>query len=311
MYSVIESTEEHSEAGPFIAEIQRRYPDVLQQVTLAKDVDPKVRGNFGLARIELQEGALPQKRKPCRMIGEKEEAFRALIQKFLDRGWIEPTDSEWGSQAFLVSKPSTNKQDAWRMVVDYRYVNTVTKDFPYPLPLIEYLICKESQNRTWSIFDLESGLHQMHLDPESRALTAFVTPWSNYQWLVLPMGIKQAPALFQRLVNWTLRDVPRSRAYVDDILTGKPLPEIRSLIKLHSSKDSERTQLCTGPDGRQGGERQRERAYSSEARNAQAARSKRRSGSTGVNILCRESTCTQSFVTNNSAEVDGLPHVGL
>ena len=165
------------------------------------------------------------------MLGEKEEAFRKLIQKFLDRGWIEPSDSEWGSQAFLVTKPSV--ADPWRMVVDYRYVNTVTKDFPYPLPLIEDLICKESQYRIWSIFDPESEFHQMHLVPESRAVTAFVTPWINYHLLVLPMGIKQAPALFQRLVNWTLREVPRARAYVDDILSGTPQAEGSSLVSAH------------------------------------------------------------------------------
>ena len=73
----------------------------------------------------------------------------------------------------------------------------------------------------------------MHLDPESRPVTAFVTPWSTYQWTVLPMGIKQAPALFQRLVNWTLRDVNKARAYVDDILVGTPLPEKESLVREH------------------------------------------------------------------------------
>ena len=107
--------------------------------------------------------------------------------------------------------------------MDYRYVNQVTKDFPFPLPLIEDLICKEARNRIWSIFDLETGFHQMHLAEDSRAVTAFVTPWGCYQWTVLPMGMKQAPALFQRLVNWSLRGVPHSRAYVDDILTGTPL----------------------------------------------------------------------------------------
>ena len=162
LYSVIESTEEHPEAKPFMEAINRDYEDVLHRVTLARDVDPELRGPYGVAVIELKDGAIPQQRKPFRMIGEKEEAFRALIAKFLERGWIEPTNSEWGSQAFLVTKPTAEKTiESWRMVVDYRYVNQVTKDFPYPLPLIEDLICKESRNRLWSIFDLESGFHQI------------------------------------------------------------------------------------------------------------------------------------------------------
>ena len=141
--SVIESTEEHPGAKPFIEKLEKMYQDVLHQVTLAKDVNPSLRGPFGVARIELQDGAVPQKRKPFRMLGEKEEAFKVLIKKFLERGWIEPSDSEWGSQAFLVTKPGPKSVENWRMVVDYRYVNTVTKDFPYPLPLIKDLICKK------------------------------------------------------------------------------------------------------------------------------------------------------------------------
>ena len=82
--SVIESTEEHPEAGPYIQKIQEDYRDVLFEISLAKDVDPRNRGPFGVAHIELQDGAIPQKRKPFRMLGEKEEAFRKLIQKFLD-----------------------------------------------------------------------------------------------------------------------------------------------------------------------------------------------------------------------------------
>jgi hypothetical protein len=223
IYSVIDSHEEHPEAGPYKKKLEEEFHDVLFDLVLAKDVDPTVRGPFGVAHIELLEGAVPQKKKPFRMLGEKEKALQALIKKFKDRHWIEETNSEWGSQAFLVGKPTV--ADAWRMVVDYRYVNTVTKDFPYPLPLIEDLICKESHNRLWSIFDLETGFHQMHLDEASRPVTAFVTPWGNYQWTVLPMGIKQAPALFQRLVNWSLKEVTKARAYVDDILVGTPLPE--------------------------------------------------------------------------------------
>ena len=85
VFSVIESTEEHSDAQPFIQKIKQEYDDVLHQVALAKDVDPAVRGPFGVAHIELKEGAIFMKKKIFRMIGEKEEAFRKLINKLLER----------------------------------------------------------------------------------------------------------------------------------------------------------------------------------------------------------------------------------
>ncbi len=47
---------------------------------------------------------------------------------------------------------------------------------------------------------------------------------------VLPMGIKQAPALFQRLINWSLREVQCARAYVDDVLVGSPITGAEPIV---------------------------------------------------------------------------------
>ena len=87
----------------------KKYKDVLHEITLAKDVDPVLRGPFGVARMELQEGAVPLKRETCITLGEKEEAIRALDQNLLHKGWIEPSHSECGSQAFLVTKAGVNQ----------------------------------------------------------------------------------------------------------------------------------------------------------------------------------------------------------
>ena len=81
------------------------------------------------------------------------------------------------------------------------------KDDPFPITLIEDSITKQSENRLWSIFDLEDGLHKMHQHPDSQEYTAFVTPHGVYQWTVLPMGVKNGPAMFQRMIAWTLRDL--------------------------------------------------------------------------------------------------------
>ena len=89
-------------------------------------------------------------------------------------------------------------------------LNSQTKDDPFPLPLIENLIGKQAENRLWSIFDLEDGFHQMQLDESSRHLTAFVTPWGSYEFTVLTMGVKNGPAMFQRMIMWILRDLPQA-----------------------------------------------------------------------------------------------------
>ena len=82
------------------------------------------------------------------------------------------------------------------------------------------MISAESQNTLWSIFDLEDSFHQMHLSPEASPLKIFVTPWGQFEWTVMPMGIKNGPFMFQRMVSHVLRDTKESDIYIDDCLTG-------------------------------------------------------------------------------------------
>ena len=235
---VIESATPHPQAEKLIAQIRKEFKDVLEQPIYAKDINPAIRGPFGVARIELKEGAKPMHKKFFRCSGEREEALKEMIAKLISRGWIVPSKSEWTSQAFVVPKPpdATGKK-RWRLVLDYRYLNSQTKDDPFPLPLIEDLITRQSMNRLWSIFDLEDGFHQMHLHPESQEYTAFITPKGVYQWTVLPMGVKNGPAMFQRMISWILRDLPQVLVYIDDILVGSPMPSSHcreDIVDLHN-----------------------------------------------------------------------------
>jgi len=79
-----------------------------------------IRGPHGIARIELKETAIPKQVSHSRLAGEREDAMNAIISKFLQRGWIKPSKSEWQAQAFIVPKPEKNGQKDWRLVVDYR-----------------------------------------------------------------------------------------------------------------------------------------------------------------------------------------------
>ena len=94
------------------------------------------------------------------------------------------------------------------MFVDYRYLNSQTNNDPFPLPFIENLIGKQAENRLWSIFDLGYWFNLKHLAGESWPLTAFGTPWGSYELNVLPMGVKNGPAMFQRMTIWILKDIP-------------------------------------------------------------------------------------------------------
>ena len=232
--SVIASAKQHPDASSLVDEIQQLFHSELHEPKLARDVDPLVRGPHGVAHIELHDGAVPCAKKPFRTLGEREAALQGIIDKYLARGWIVPSKSEWASQAFVVPKPTkADGSKDWRLVIDYRYLNSQTKGDPFPLPLIENLIGLQADNRIWSILDLEDGFHQMHLAPESQPYTAFVTPWGTFQFTVLPMGIKNGPALFQRMIMWVLRSVPAACVYIDDVLVGSRGDSPAALLRNH------------------------------------------------------------------------------
>ena len=75
-------------------------------------------------------------------------------------------------------------------------------------------------NRIFTIIDLRQGFHQMPLAPEYRPYTAFWVGRKRYQWKVMPMGIKNAGAFFQRMMDEILGDLEGIHCYIDNILVG-------------------------------------------------------------------------------------------
>ena len=140
------------------------------------------------------------------------------MEKFKKNGWIRESNSACGARAFVVPKPG--RPGEYRMVVNYRHLNLMTEDDCHPIRNIEDIISAESQNTLWSIFNLEDGFHQMHLSPEASPLTSFVTPCGQFEWTVMPMGIKNGPSMFQSMVSHVLKETKESNIRIDDCLTG-------------------------------------------------------------------------------------------
>ena len=124
--------------------------------------------------------------------------MRKLLAEFIERGRIEPSDSEWASPAFIVPK---KEKGEWRLVVDYRGLNEQTEHDSYSLPLIDSILQKQQKKRIFTVLDLKHGYHQMPLHPDSRPCTAMLTPLGPMQWKVVPMGAKNGNAAFQRMME--------------------------------------------------------------------------------------------------------------
>ena len=84
-------------------------------------------------------------------------------------------------------------------------VNALTKADSFPLPRIEDCIDRVGQSRYVSKFDLLKGYWQVPLTERAKEVSAFVTPSGLYQYKVIPFGMRNAPATFQRLINSVIR----------------------------------------------------------------------------------------------------------
>ena len=115
---------------------------------------------------------------------------------------------------WLVPKPN----GTYRVCQDFRMVNAVTKADSFPIPRIEDCIDKVGHAKYVSKFDLLKGYWQVPLTDRAKEISAFVTSKAFYQFRVMPFGMKNAPATFQRLVNRVIDGIDGCQAYIDDLV---------------------------------------------------------------------------------------------
>ena len=139
------------------------------------------------------------------------------MAEMLTVGQIEPSDSPWSSPVVLVTK----KDGGTRFCVDYRQLNDATTKDAYPLPRIDDTLDMLAGKQWFSTLDLASGYWQVSLSQEARVKTAFATHSGLFQFRVMPFGLCNAPATFERLMDWVLQGLRWSRClvYLDDIIS--------------------------------------------------------------------------------------------
>ena len=134
----------------------------------------------------------------------------------MDKGFIVPSNSPFASPVLFVAKPN----GSLRFCIDFRKLNSITKKDQHPLPLIDETLARLSKAKLFTKLDIRQAFHRIRMDPASEELTTFRTRYGTYKCKVLPFGLTNGPATYQRYMNSILLDYLDDfcTAYLDDIL---------------------------------------------------------------------------------------------
>jgi len=189
-------------------------------LTKFEDVFSATEGDLGRTNItehKIDTGTARPIRQPLR---RQPLPYRDAIDKHLDQmldsGVIEPAMSEWAANVVLAKK----KDGTLRFCIDYRQLNAQTRKDSYPLPRTDECLDALSGAEWFSTLDLRSGYHQVAMDPKDSDKTAFVTRKGIFRWRVMPFGLCNAPATFQRLMDIVLSGLNFEicLVYLDDVI---------------------------------------------------------------------------------------------
>ncbi len=207
----VTNTEEHPLLREFQDVFSEHLPtglppqrEIVHQIETFPGAEPPFRSTYRLAQPELQE-------------------LRRQLDELLAQGKIQPSISPYGAPVIFIKK----KDGSLRMCVDYRLLNNQTVKNRLALPRIDELLDRLHSAKVFSKLDLTSGYHQIAIRTEDIPKTAFRTRYGHYEYKVLPFGLTNAPATFQRLMNDIFQDVVDDFVvvYLDDILVYSENPQ--------------------------------------------------------------------------------------
>ena len=193
--------------------VQRK--ELVEVITQYREVFPDVPSKTNLIEHDVDVGdSAPIKQHPYRVSPMKKELLDKEVQYMLKNDIIEESQSNWSSPCILVPK----HDGGFRFCTDFRKVNDKTKSDSFPIPRIADCIDQIGNAKFVSTFDMLKGYWQVPLTQRAREISAFVTPSGLYQYKVMPFGMKNAPATFQRMVNKLVRDIDGCEGYIDDVV---------------------------------------------------------------------------------------------
>jgi len=154
--------------------------------------------------------------RPYRRPHNEYDEIGRQVEELKKMNLIKDSVSPWAFPVILQPK----KDGSQRLCVDYRKLNSLTINDKMPLPHIHEVIDRLQGAKYFTTLDIAWGYWHVEMDPKSITKTAFVTNQGHYEWLVMPFGLKNAPATFQRIIQTALSDLLYKGAinYLDDFI---------------------------------------------------------------------------------------------
>ncbi|KAJ3688389.1 hypothetical protein LUZ61_017553 [Rhynchospora tenuis] len=181
------------------------------------EIMPGIDKEIAEHQITTKQGMKPVAQKKRKQSWEKRKAIKAEVEKLLKTGAIrEVKYPEWLANPVLVMK--CNGQ--WRMCIDYTDLNKACPKTPFPLPSIDAMIDSTAGFRYLSFMDAYSGYNQIRMSPADEEKTSFVTEEGLYCYKVMPFGLKNAGAEYQKMVSKVFKEELGEimEAYIDDMV---------------------------------------------------------------------------------------------
>jgi hypothetical protein len=158
----------------------------------------------------------PMKRQRLNILSPAERAeLNRQLKDAVDVGSIRPSYSEFGSPIIFVRKAD----GSFRLCIDYRGLNQVTRKDAYLLPRVDDILDELKDANFYTHLDLAPGFWQVRERDQDINKTAFQTPDGLMEWVAMPFGPCNAPATFHRMMNDILRDFLYTFVtdYLDDV----------------------------------------------------------------------------------------------
>ncbi|KAK8694476.1 hypothetical protein V6N13_072027 [Hibiscus sabdariffa] len=185
---------------------------------------PGLDEDIAMHRLPIKPECKPVQQKLRRMKPEMLLKIRDEVKKQFDAGFLQAvTYSDWVANIVPVPK----KDEKVHMCIDYRDLSRASPKDNFPLPHIDTLVDNTAGHSYFSFMDGFSGYNQIKMFPDDMNKTMFVTLWGTFYYKVMPFGLKNAGAIYQRAMVALFHDMMHKEieVYVDDMIAKSKTEE--------------------------------------------------------------------------------------